>query len=159
LGPLNYIRLWHNNSGQGASGSLFLKYIIIRDLQTLEKSYFISQQWFAVEKDDGRVRFLRHLSSKPKVNFRLNVSYQLRVNYKNENFLMFYQNKLIIVFLKVIFGFQSFLDLHQINSLVFNDVLVVLSYSSHRCSLIFFIMIKHKTHQQRIVVYHLDRFI
>jgi hypothetical protein len=58
LGPLNYLRLWHDNTGQGSSSSWFLKYIIVRDLQTLEKSYFICQRWLAVEKDDGRVSHL-----------------------------------------------------------------------------------------------------
>ncbi|CAF4382626.1 unnamed protein product, partial [Adineta steineri] len=55
LGLLNYIRIWHDNSGEGSSASWYLKYIIVRDLQTLDKFYFISQQWFAVEKDDGRI--------------------------------------------------------------------------------------------------------
>ncbi|CAF4348069.1 unnamed protein product, partial [Adineta steineri] len=55
LGPLNYIRLWHDNTGPGSSASWFLKYIIVRDLQTMEKSYFICQKWLAVEKDDGLV--------------------------------------------------------------------------------------------------------
>lgn len=55
LGILNYLRLWHDNSGHGSSASWFVKNIIIRDLQTMEKSHFICQQWFAVEKDDGRV--------------------------------------------------------------------------------------------------------
>ncbi|CAF1401522.1 unnamed protein product [Adineta steineri] len=55
LGLLNYIRIWHDNSGQRDKASWFLKYIIVRDLQTMEKSYFICQQWFAVEKDDGRI--------------------------------------------------------------------------------------------------------
>ncbi|CAF1124640.1 unnamed protein product [Adineta steineri] len=55
LGLLNYIRIWHDNTGEGSSASWFLKYIIVRDLQTLDKFYFISQQWFAVEKDDGRI--------------------------------------------------------------------------------------------------------
>ncbi|CAF1360361.1 unnamed protein product, partial [Adineta steineri] len=55
LGLLNYIRIWHDNSGEGSCASWFLKYIIIRDLQTMDKFYFISQQWFAVEKDDGRI--------------------------------------------------------------------------------------------------------
>ncbi|CAF1131097.1 unnamed protein product [Adineta steineri] len=41
--------------GEGSSASWFLKYVIVRDLQTLDKFYFISQQWFAVEKDDGRI--------------------------------------------------------------------------------------------------------
>ncbi|CAF0948798.1 unnamed protein product [Adineta steineri] len=55
LGLLNYIRIWHDNSGEGSSASWYLKYIIVRDLQTMDKSYFICQQWFAVEKDDGRI--------------------------------------------------------------------------------------------------------
>ena len=57
LGLLNYIRIWHDNSGQGSSASWFLKYIIVRDLQTMEKFHFIAQRWFAVEKDDGKVGF------------------------------------------------------------------------------------------------------
>ncbi|CAF4269046.1 unnamed protein product, partial [Adineta steineri] len=55
LGFLNCIRIWHDNTGEGSSSSWFLKYIIIRDLQTMEKFHFISQRWFAVEKDDGKI--------------------------------------------------------------------------------------------------------
>ncbi|CAF1677263.1 unnamed protein product, partial [Adineta ricciae] len=55
LGQLNCIRIWHDNSGKGSSSSWFLKYIIIRDLQTMQKFHFISQRWFAVEKDDGKI--------------------------------------------------------------------------------------------------------
>ncbi len=55
LGRLNYMRVWHDNSGIGNRASWFLKYIIVRDLQTMEKNHFISQQWFAVEKSDGVV--------------------------------------------------------------------------------------------------------
>ncbi|CAF3869870.1 unnamed protein product, partial [Adineta steineri] len=55
LGLLDYIRIWHDNSGLGSSASWYLKYIIVRDLQSMDKSYFISQQWLAVEKDDGRI--------------------------------------------------------------------------------------------------------
>jgi hypothetical protein len=55
LGLLDYIRLWHDQTGEGTSASWFLKYIIVRDLQTMEKSHFICQRWFAVEKDDGKV--------------------------------------------------------------------------------------------------------
>ena len=58
MGLLDYIHIWHDNSGEGSSASWFLKYIIIRDLQTMEKFHFISQKWFAVEKDDGKVKFL-----------------------------------------------------------------------------------------------------
>jgi polycystin 1L2 len=62
LGLLNYIRVWHDNSGKDSSASWFLKYIIVRDLQTMEKFHFIAQRWFAVEKEDGRVRYYFHLS-------------------------------------------------------------------------------------------------
>jgi hypothetical protein len=55
LGLLNYIRIWHDNTGEGASASWFLKYVIVRDLQTMEKFHFICQTWFAVERDDEKV--------------------------------------------------------------------------------------------------------
>ncbi|CAF1622969.1 unnamed protein product [Adineta ricciae] len=55
LGYLNCIRIWHDNSGEGSSSSWFLKYIIVHDLQTMEKFHFICQKWFAVEKDDGLI--------------------------------------------------------------------------------------------------------
>ena len=58
LGLLNCIRIWHDNTGENGSSSWFLKYLIIRDLQTMEKFHFISQRWFAVEKDDGKVCLL-----------------------------------------------------------------------------------------------------
>ena len=58
LGLLNYIRIWHDNSGRGASASWFLKSIVVRDLQTMEKSYFICQRWFAVDQDDGQIERL-----------------------------------------------------------------------------------------------------
>ncbi len=55
LGLLHCIRIWHDNTGKGSSSSWFLKYLIVRDLQTMEKFHFISQKWFAVEKADGKV--------------------------------------------------------------------------------------------------------
>lgn len=55
LGYLNCIRIWHDNQGQGSWASWYLKYIIVQDLQTMEKFHFIAQQWFAVEKSDGQV--------------------------------------------------------------------------------------------------------
>ena len=55
LGPLSHIRIWHDNSGSGEASSWFLKYILVRDLQTMEKFHFIAQRWFAVEHDDGKI--------------------------------------------------------------------------------------------------------
>lgn len=126
--------MWHDNTGKGSLSSWFLKYIIIRDLQTMEKFHFISQRWFAVEKDNGKVSY--HLSEillKAFFSNRLNVFYLLLVKLKKENFLIYYQNKHIIVYRMVIYGFQYFLDQHQINLHVFNDVLVVLFYYFFQC--------------------------
>ena len=55
LGFLNYMKIWHDNSGKGDLASWFLKYIIVHDVQTREKFYFLCQQWLAVEKSDGKV--------------------------------------------------------------------------------------------------------
>jgi len=55
LGKLNYMKIWHDNSGKGDKASWFLKYIIVKDLQTREKFYFICQKWLAVEKGDGKL--------------------------------------------------------------------------------------------------------
>ena len=35
--------------------SWFLKYMIVTDLQTRKRYYFIADQWLAVEEDDGMV--------------------------------------------------------------------------------------------------------
>jgi len=49
------MKIWHDNSGQGDNASWYLKHIIVNDLQTNEKFYFICEQWMAVEKEDGKL--------------------------------------------------------------------------------------------------------
>ena len=72
---------------------------------------------------------------------RSNVLYRWQVNWRNKRFHMFSPNKPIKVSPTVICGFQSFLGLHRLNLLVFNDALVVLSYYSLPCFSIFSITI------------------
>lgn len=55
LGQLNYLRIWHDNSGFDSDASWYLKYVLVRDLQTMETTYFICENWLAVEKDLGEV--------------------------------------------------------------------------------------------------------
>ncbi|XP_077979555.1 polycystin family receptor for egg jelly-like [Glandiceps talaboti] len=55
LGTLNYMRIWHDNSGKGKMQSWYLSYIAFRDLQTGERFYFIANRWFSVVEDDGQV--------------------------------------------------------------------------------------------------------
>ncbi|CAF1191151.1 unnamed protein product [Adineta steineri] len=68
LGLLNYIHIWHDNTGGGSSSSWFFKYLIVRDLQTMEKYHFICQRWLAVEKDDGKIERLLPVASKTEKN-------------------------------------------------------------------------------------------
>ncbi|XP_066291033.1 polycystin-1-like protein 2 [Branchiostoma lanceolatum] len=58
LGNLQYLRIWHDNSGKGRNASWFLDKIIITDLQTEKRSYFFCGQWLAVEEGDGVVERL-----------------------------------------------------------------------------------------------------
>ncbi|EDV28218.1 uncharacterized protein TRIADDRAFT_53596 [Trichoplax adhaerens] len=53
LGSINYIRLYHDNSG--LSPSWFLSRIIIKDLQTNEQYCFICNKWLAVDAEDGLI--------------------------------------------------------------------------------------------------------
>jgi polycystin 1L2 len=55
LGNLNFLRVWHDNSGKSEMASWFLKYIIVHDVQTREKFYFICDKWLAVERADGKI--------------------------------------------------------------------------------------------------------
>ena len=55
MGNLNFLRIWHDNSGKGSWASWYLKYVIVNDLQTKQQFYFICNKWLAVEKDDGQI--------------------------------------------------------------------------------------------------------
>ncbi len=37
LGCLEYIRIWHDNSGKGSQGSWYLESIVVKDIQTDER--------------------------------------------------------------------------------------------------------------------------
>ena len=65
------MKIWHDNTGKGDKASWFLKYVIIHDLQTREKFYFICQNWLAVEKSDGQlVRELFVASNRQKTELK-----------------------------------------------------------------------------------------
>ncbi|KAI8504762.1 hypothetical protein Bbelb_178800 [Branchiostoma belcheri] len=81
MGPLNYIHIWHDNSGDDPSW--FLSKIIVTDVNTDRKYYFLCDKWFAVEEGDGKVerifpvasdqelkRFKTIFSSKTGAGFR-----------------------------------------------------------------------------------------
>ena len=55
LGNLNYIRIWHDNSGRDKYASWYLSALIIIDLQTGQRTEFSCNRWLAVEKEDGAI--------------------------------------------------------------------------------------------------------
>lgn len=55
IGNIDYIKIWHDNTGRGNSASWYLNHIVVDDLQTNKKYYFICHKWLAVEKDDCKI--------------------------------------------------------------------------------------------------------
>ncbi|XP_023932840.1 uncharacterized protein LOC106163484 [Lingula anatina] len=53
LGKLSHLRIWHDNHGN--SPSWYFSRMLVEDLQSNEKYYFICNRWLAVEEDDGMV--------------------------------------------------------------------------------------------------------
>jgi polycystin 1L2 len=56
LGNIACIRVWHDNSGRGTNNAnWYLKHVIINDLASHKKFFFLCERWLAVEKDDGKI--------------------------------------------------------------------------------------------------------
>ena len=60
---LLFFRLWHDNTGKDPSW--FFSRMMVHDIQTNNKYFFICDRWMAVEYDDGMVRFI----SLPYIDF------------------------------------------------------------------------------------------
>ena len=60
------IKLWHDNSG--AHPSWYVNQIIIKDLETDEKWYFLCGRWLAVDKEDGEVQVDIPVASKSDIS-------------------------------------------------------------------------------------------
>lgn len=52
---MNYLRIWHDNSGDESKSDWYLKYVLINDLQTKAKFYFICNKWLGLDKEDGLI--------------------------------------------------------------------------------------------------------
>ncbi|XP_062619009.1 polycystin-1-related protein-like [Saccostrea cucullata] len=71
LGPLTFIRIWHDNTGEGKYQGWYLSKIIVTDLQTSETYCFLCNRWLAVEEDDGMIdRLLPVASKEDMTNFQ-----------------------------------------------------------------------------------------
>ncbi|PAA49911.1 hypothetical protein BOX15_Mlig004656g1 [Macrostomum lignano] len=65
LGKLTHLRIWHDNSG--SSPKWYLNRLLIQDLQTKEKYFFICNRWFAFDEDDGMVDRILTVSGREEV--------------------------------------------------------------------------------------------
>ena len=70
LGPIDYVRVWHDNYGHYPSWRL--EKMTIRDCQTNQIWYFICNKWLAVDEDDGEIdRKFRVASPEDLVSFNV----------------------------------------------------------------------------------------
>lgn len=81
LGSVKEIHIWHNNAGKSPAWYLFR--VLIRDLQTESKWWFVCDQWLAVEEGDGAVdRRLKQATKEELTKFNI-----LFVNATRKNLL------------------------------------------------------------------------
>ena len=74
LGQLNYVRVWHDNSGPSPSWNLHQ--IVVRHVATDQKWFFICNRWLAVEKDDGLIEKLIFVADRKQMAGFQNLFYQ-----------------------------------------------------------------------------------
>ena len=65
LGSLTFIRIWHDNTGK--SPSWLLSQVVIRDIETDEKFFFLCNQWLACDQGDGQVDRLFPVAGKDEL--------------------------------------------------------------------------------------------
>ena len=71
LGSLTALKIWHDNSAPTENeSSWYLKHVIVHDLQTREKTYFICEKWLAIDKEGGIEQVLSRSSDEDKTNFK-----------------------------------------------------------------------------------------
>ena len=79
LGKLKTLRIWHDNTGDDPSW--YLLRVMVHDVQSDIKTWFICDRWLAVEEDDGCVeRVLTPASKEELTSFNLLFSTEARKN-------------------------------------------------------------------------------
>ena len=74
LGQLNYVRVWHDNSGPSPSWHLYQ--IVVRHVATDKKWFFICNRWLAVERDDGTIEKVLFVADQKQMAGFQNLFYQ-----------------------------------------------------------------------------------
>ena len=66
LGRITCLRIWHDNTGNDPSW--YFSRMLVEDLQTGDKYYFINNRWLAFDQDDGMVDRILPVSGKEEIN-------------------------------------------------------------------------------------------
>ncbi|EDO48596.1 predicted protein, partial [Nematostella vectensis] len=66
LGDIQHIKVWHDNSGRHPAW--YLRQVVIRDVQSDHKWFFVCNKWLALEKGDGRIDKVFYASSEKEIN-------------------------------------------------------------------------------------------
>lgn len=82
LGVLRNIRLWHNNGGDDPSWNLLR--LMIQDLQTQQRWWFVCDEWLAVDEGDGKIERILYPATSNELT-KFNVLFATEVS-KNDNF-------------------------------------------------------------------------
>ena len=87
LGKLKSLRIWHDNTGDDPSW--YLLRIMVHDIQTDHKTWFICDRLLAVEEDDGMVeRSLTPSSKEELTSFNLLFSTEARKKSYRQSFVV-----------------------------------------------------------------------
>ncbi|XP_063447031.1 polycystin-1-like protein 2 [Mytilus trossulus] len=80
LGDLVYLRIWHDNSGEGKLQSWYLHRVVITDLHTNDKYIFQCDRWFATDIDDGMIERIIPVLNDINSGFESAFSHTTRIN-------------------------------------------------------------------------------
>ena len=84
LGHLYKIKVWHDNSGK--SPSWFLYQVMVKDVSTDVKWYFVANRWLAVEKLDGAVELnLKAASNSELTRFKSLFGWRAVTNFADKH--------------------------------------------------------------------------
>lgn len=61
LGPLDYLHIWHDNSG--SDPTWFLNRVVVLDAETGRAEHFLCYRWLAVDEGDGQIQRLLPIAS------------------------------------------------------------------------------------------------
>ena len=84
FGSLKHIRIWHNNEGNYPSWNLLR--VMIQDIQTDQRWWFVCDDWLAVDESDGKIERTLYPASKEELTkFNVLFTSEIRKNLTDDH--------------------------------------------------------------------------